>query len=367
MSSQTLCIKCGSRVEPDAETCPTCGDQLQPHKMAKQMKSVPLTENPIVDVDQSTTKTSDVPEHAAPTRASPSQIVLLTPDSEKELSTPRFIAILSAVFILGLTVAVGLITRHNKEGVVPSTTERVVLLPKESPLSEMPVETTSNPSYRERSAGETVSEPSHPELQVQYPRQTEEQTRLDQPSVEPQPVAPPAPPQNLIENGDFSKGNYGFRTSLNYVMPSENCLWADGFTIAPVWNAPLLHRLFAPAEYSAPVKVSGNEQVFYANCGGSDLRLVWTATVTCDPQTNYRISFWNISLNGEQEWIPTYQIWVNGSRSSPQRGGFGSFSQVSMSWSSGSDSRAEVSIMRLPRDGNGGLIAISSIEMMKVP
>lgn len=127
MSSQTLCIKCGTKVAQDAETCPTCGDLLQPPRPVVKA-SVPKEEE--LSSDHSDVA-SEKPQKAAKATVSvPSApTILLTPEPPRELSTPRFIAILSAVFVIGLTAAVGLVLKRNEVVVVPQTTERVVEVP----------------------------------------------------------------------------------------------------------------------------------------------------------------------------------------------------------------------------------------------
>ncbi len=170
--------------------------------------------------------------------------------------------------------------------------------------------------------------------------------------------------ENLIPNGNFSQSNTGFVSGLTYLPPTENSLWAAGYTIAPSWNSPLLHRLFAAAPYASKYRPNGNEQVFYANAGGTAELILWSTVVQCQPNTRYRLSFQSISLNGTREHIPSYQIRVNDKASASQAAGFGDYDEISMVWESGNTTTATVTIARLPMDLNGGLIAISNIEMI---
>ncbi len=103
---------------------------------------------------------------------------------------------------------------------------------------------------------------------------------------------------NIIFNGDFSQGNTGFTTeAMPYIAPADNCLWAAGYTVAPRFNNPQLHRLGTAAEFAAPKRAKGNEQVLYENAGGSESLVVWTLWVRCTPNTNYRLRFKSISLS----------------------------------------------------------------------
>ena len=172
-------------------------------------------------------------------------------------------------------------------------------------------------------------------------------------------------PLNLIPNGDFSLGNTGFASGLPYIAPSPNCLWGCYYTVAPRFNEMPLHTLIPNGEYAAPMRPNGNEQVFYANAGGTEEIALWTSEVKCKPNTTYRISFQSISLTPGREWIPMYEIRVNGERSQSQPGGYGSYSEVSFVWRSKEARTASVSIVRTPMANLGRLVAIANIEMVE--
>jgi len=173
---------------------------------------------------------------------------------------------------------------------------------------------------------------------------------------------------NLIQNGDFSLGNWGFTSpGLAYTDPTENSLWPAGYTVAPRFNSPHLHRLVSAEEFTAVKRPKGNEQVLFANAGGTEAMVIWTAQVTCKPNTTYRISFQSISLTPGREWIPTFEIRINGERSEPQIAGAGVYGEVSMKWDSKKAKTATISIVRMPIPHGGGLIGISNIEMIKKP
>jgi Ca-activated chloride channel homolog len=170
---------------------------------------------------------------------------------------------------------------------------------------------------------------------------------------------------NLIPNGDFSQGNTGFVSGLNYVAPAYNALWPASYTVAPSFTQPAhLHRLISAHPYTSPERTN-REQVMYANAGGTDTLVMWTATVKCEPNTTYRISFHGISLTPGQEWIPTYEIQVNGDRSLGQQPGAGVYNEISRTWHSGNSRVATVSIVKMPMRHTAGLVAIAAIKMVK--
>jgi hypothetical protein len=138
----------------------------------------------------------------------------------------------------------------------------------------------------------------------------------------------------------------------------------------------MLHTLVQPGAYTAPERPNGNEQVMFANAGGVDSLVVWSSIVRCKPNTRYRVSFNAISLSGSQwadghevpteDWVPTFEITVDGAKSSAQRAGCGRYAKVSMIWDSGGTTTATVSIVRLPMSHNGGIIGIANIKMVAV-
>lgn len=171
---------------------------------------------------------------------------------------------------------------------------------------------------------------------------------------------------NIITNGDFSKGNTGFHSGMPYRPAAANCLWEHGYTIAPQFDQPHLHRLLPQEPYSPALRSYTGEQAMYANAGGHKELLMWSAVVDCKPNTKYRISFFAMSLNEGPEWLPSYSIIVNGKHSAVQQAGIRKYRLITMDWDSGDAKTATISIVRSAMEHNGGLIAISNIQMAPV-
>ncbi len=168
---------------------------------------------------------------------------------------------------------------------------------------------------------------------------------------------------NIIANGDFALGNWGFDSDREYIKPSPNCLWGAYYTVVAAFNSPVqLHTNVSAHPFSAP----GGGQVLFMNTGGHDQFSIWSAKVKCKPSTKYRISFQEIGLSGGPEWVNSYEIRVNGARSQPQLGGDGKYVEVTYEWDSGTSKNAEVSIVRLPKAHSGGVVGIANIEMVSV-
>lgn len=184
--------------------------------------------------------------------------------------------------------------------------------------------------------------------------------------------------ENLIPNGDFSKGNVGFSSDLPYVKPSFNCLWPGAYTVNASFDRPQLHRLIAPEPFPAPIKRTGKEKVFFANAGGTEPLMIWSTTVKCEPQTKYLISFNCISLSGHieegdpphqvatMEWVPDFVIYANNQASPPLQCGCGKYYKATMLWNSGKSTSATIKIIRDKIAHGAGLIGISNIQMVPV-
>jgi hypothetical protein len=166
---------------------------------------------------------------------------------------------------------------------------------------------------------------------------------------------------NLITNGDFSLGNTGFVSDLEYIKPSPNCLWGGYYTVVSAFNSPFQLHTNIPTQ---PFRAPDGGHVMFMNSGTTDQFTVWTSSVRCKPGTNYRVSFKEVGLSGGREWINTYEIRVNGVRSEPQLGGDGQYVEVSFDWDSGSSTTATVSIVRIPQSHIGGIIGIANIKMV---
>jgi len=183
---------------------------------------------------------------------------------------------------------------------------------------------------------------------------------------------------NIIPNGDFSKGNVGFSCDQPYIEPGFNCLWGGFHTVASSFNEPLLHRLIAPESFAAPNRSTGKEKVLYLNSGGPNEMTVWESTVKVKPNTRYLVSFSVVSLSGyvldgnpphqvaTKEWAADFEIWTNGQPSAPIQSGLGKFVRRSMIWDSKDEKTATVKIVRDQFQHGGGLYGIADIQMTPI-
>jgi hypothetical protein len=184
--------------------------------------------------------------------------------------------------------------------------------------------------------------------------------------------------QNIIPNGDFSAGNTGFTSELPFIKPEFDCLWGGYYTVATKFNEPRLHRLIAPEAFQAIGRSTGKEKVLYANAGGTEPLVLWSAEVKCKPRTRYLLSFYCMSLTGYMvdgnpphqvatvEWAPDFEISANGISSVPVQAGLTKFYKGSMYWDSQNLTSATIKITRDKFPHGGGLVAISNIQMVPI-
>lgn len=188
----------------------------------------------------------------------------------------------------------------------------------------------------------------------------------------------PGTAENLIPNGDFTQGNAGFKSDLPYTAPADNCLWPASYTIAKLFNDPQLHSLIVHEAFMAPRRPTGHEQVMFANAGGPGDLKVWEMSVECKPKTTYKLSFFSVCFSGVQdegtpprqiftpEWVPTFAMHVNNDVSPDYSAGMGKYFKANMTWYSGNNKSAKVTIVRNKMDHNCGIIGIANIEMVAV-
>jgi len=182
--------------------------------------------------------------------------------------------------------------------------------------------------------------------------------------------------ENLIPNGDFSKGNVGFESQLPYIKPGQNCLWGGYYTIASRFDRPQLHMLIQQQPFLSPNRRSGDEKVLFANSGGVEAQVLWATQVKVQPNTKYLITFNCISLSGDQydgtpsrqvpdmAWDPDFEIVANGESSGLFQAGLGKYYKGSMIWTSKKATTADIEIIRDKLAHGGGIVGISNIQMV---
>lgn len=112
---------------------------------------------------------------------------------------------------------------------------------------------------------------------------------------------------NLIVNGDFESGNFGFTSDYNY---SPTNLVPEG-TYAVLPNPQTAHPGFAPCGDHT----SGGGNMMAVNGAGTPNQNVWCQTVTIQPNTQYIFSAWVTSLHSSSP--ARLQFSINGNTIGP--------------------------------------------------
>lgn len=114
----------------------------------------------------------------------------------------------------------------------------------------------------------------------------------------------PLAPDNLIENGDFEKGNVGFTTALRHMTVSN---WSPGlYTVGG--SATAFQSNFSPCETNHTV---GGSKMLIVNGSTIPNTKVWAQTIQVQPNTTYDVSFWYENVMPGADNLKL-QLFVNG-------------------------------------------------------
>lgn len=116
---------------------------------------------------------------------------------------------------------------------------------------------------------------------------------------------------NLIYNGDFEQGNYGFGSGYEYVAPTSNALWPEA-TYTVVANPSSVHNNFSSCSDHTPSP--GTMQIVI---NGSYIAgvVIWSQSVAVTPNADYEFSYWVQSVVAEAP--SQLQLYVNGVAAGP--------------------------------------------------
>jgi len=112
---------------------------------------------------------------------------------------------------------------------------------------------------------------------------------------------------NLVVNGDFSAGNFGFSSSYTYSAPPSSVLIEGDYS---VYNNPFgVHTGFT----TMGDHTTGTGNMLIVN-GGATASAIWCETIPVTPNTNYDFSAWiadcsSITVGAD---VPIMQFMING-------------------------------------------------------
>lgn len=163
---------------------------------------------------------------------------------------------------------------------------------------------------------------------------------------------------NMIVNGDFSQGNSGFSSDL---LHSPFTLLPPG-TYAITTNPNALQGDFK----ACGDHTTGSGRMFASNGSTNANRNVWCQNVPVDPGTTYTLSFWAASLTENQ--LAQLVFRIDGQNVSNPIGITSTeceWHNLTMNWTSGMQSSAQVCIRNLHGSNSGNDFAIDDISMVE--
>ena len=183
------------------------------------------------------------------------------------------------------------------------------------------------------------------------------------PAISAVPVSPPATPEpaNLVTNGDFESGNTGFTSGYTYGdVSGPGTYWiGTNASQAPGANADW---------YNGGDHTTGTGNMLVANGANSATTPVWEEVVPVTPNTTYTFSYWGAEVDHDSNSLPDLQLKINGRSvgsnkfpaNSPDNGG--SWKNFTVTWNSGSSSRADLALFDLNTDTPWNDFALDDIS-----
>ena len=116
---------------------------------------------------------------------------------------------------------------------------------------------------------------------------------------------------NLIYNGDFEQGDYGFGSGYEYQTPAKNALWPEA-TYTVVANPNSVHDNFSTCSDHTPSPGTMQMVINGSTVAGV---VVWSQSVAVIPNADYEFSYWVQSVVAETP--SQLQLYVNGVAAGP--------------------------------------------------
>ncbi|MBL0315793.1 MAG: gliding motility-associated C-terminal domain-containing protein [Flavobacteriales bacterium] len=164
----------------------------------------------------------------------------------------------------------------------------------------------------------------------------------------------------LVTNGNFSSGNSGFTTDLNYVTGFFCPLCPENtYTIGA--NATFYHSDFTGSDHTNPP--FGN--FFIANGAAVDGASVWCQSFAVQPGVDYTFSFWarDVTNNSNAHPMALLEPIMNGVPEGDTLEASGGWQQFTYTWNSGSDTFLDLCIVNHQSNSGGNDFGIDDISL----
>ncbi len=167
---------------------------------------------------------------------------------------------------------------------------------------------------------------------------------------------------DLVTNGNFSSGNAGFTSDLNYVTGIFTCPLCPENTYTIGANAIFYHSDFIGSDHTNPP--TGN--FFIANGPGQSGSQVWCQTIAVQPNTDYVFTFWAQDVTNNDNPHPTalLQASFNGLVGTDTLNADGAWESLVVNWNSGLETSLELCIVNQQSQTGGNDFGLDDISLV---
>lgn len=165
----------------------------------------------------------------------------------------------------------------------------------------------------------------------------------------------------LVTNGNFSQGNTGFSTTLNYVTGIFGCPLCPENTYTVGASAIFYHSGFNGNDHTNPP--FGN--FFIANAQGQSNTAVWCMNTPVQPNTDYTFSYWyrDVTNNNNPHPLAWLQVSWNGELEQDTAIAAGGWQQFITTWNSGSSTTLNLCIVNQQWQTGGNDFGLDDISL----
>lgn len=168
---------------------------------------------------------------------------------------------------------------------------------------------------------------------------------------------------NFVTNGDFSAGNTGFQSDYIVGTGGSYGQLSNEGTFAVNTNSSLVHNNFA----NCYDHTSGSGNMLIVNGASALNEIIWEQTVTVQPNTDYQLSFWGMSVTPANPG--ELQFSINGAQVGnilTLPGTVCTWDQFYINWNSGTATSVVLAITNQNTQVSGNDFAIDDINFSTV-
>lgn len=173
---------------------------------------------------------------------------------------------------------------------------------------------------------------------------------------------------NLIVNGDFEAGNFGFTSQYDFITEEGQTGGDNGLgtldreeAYAIGTDPNLYHKLWS----SFKDHTSGSGKMMIINGSTEKDVSVWFTSTDIIPGTDYTFSFW--SRSSYDKAIAEVDVWINGEYQATFTGPVDSWAKHSLDWNAGTANSAKIEFICNTSQYDGTDFALDDISLIGKP